>query len=632
MSTFTGRRQLFRLAAAGLLGGLFAESLLVMVAQASRLEGALREDFRVVAALESGVDAERRGVAEERLLALPGTESAAYVSAEEAIERLSSRDPSLPQSVAVVGENPIPGFFEVKIVGDHVAQVADWVKAAEAVPELSEISYSAPAARAIVQLQFYARWLALVLSAAASLVAFGAAGALWRSWRSGRLASSARRAASDAAAGASGWAVGALAAALLARPAAAWAPAGPSSAAQAAGLLLAALAAFSWRLSEEASADPGGRGRERRAAAGVMAALLLLPAASARAASMTRQKRELEKLSRELEALRSEADRYREEAGRAERDLSESALRQRRLESKISLLRRELDDAEGNRRTLGGRLLTLDAARSDAQRLLARELGDYARRADQLASSGTAGVLEDAVRRGALRAKTVYLGGVGVIHDRTVTEHAAAQRHQATLRRRTESQLSELEKTRRSKARAQEDLEDKNRRIGEAEARIAALEESRRALTSLVRELEKKESRAAQAGYKAEPPVKLRSLPWPVSGKVLSGFGKRRVPELGTWSVHNGVEIAAAAGAAVRPVLPGEVIFSGPFRSYGNVVIINHGGGFYSIYGHLEGPLPAKGARAGLDAPVGNAAGQGSVYLELRQAGRALDPLRWLKP
>ncbi|MBI5595170.1 MAG: peptidoglycan DD-metalloendopeptidase family protein, partial [Elusimicrobia bacterium] len=404
------------------------------------------------------------------------------------------------------------------------------------------------------------------------------------------------------------------------------------AAAHGAGLLFAALAVFAWRLGAEASADTAGRGRERRAAAGVIAALLLLPAVSARAASMSRQKRELEKLSRELEALREEADRYREEAGRAERDLTESALQQRRLESKMSALRRELDDAEGARRTLGGRLVTLDAARSDAQRLLARELGDYVRRADQLASAGTAGVMEDAVRRGALRAKTAYLGGVGVVHDRTVTEHAAAQRHQATLRRRTETQLTELERTRRSKAKAQEDLEDKTRRVGEAEARIAALEESRRALTSLVRELEKKESRAAQAGYRAEPPIKPRSLPWPVAGKVLSGFGKRRVPELGTWSVHNGVEIAAAVGVPVRPVSPGEVIFSGPFRSYGNVVIINHGGGFYSIYGHLEAPLPAKGARARLDAPVGNAAGQGSVYLELRQAGRALDPLRWLKP
>ncbi|MBI5596467.1 MAG: hypothetical protein HY928_10305 [Elusimicrobia bacterium] len=140
MSTISGRRTVLRLAAAGLLGGLFTESLLVMLAQARRLEAALSEDFRVVAALESAVDSESRGVAEERLLALAGTESAAYVSAEEAVERLSSRDPSLSQSVAVVGENPIPGFFEVKLAGEHVAQVADWVKAAEAVPELSEIS------------------------------------------------------------------------------------------------------------------------------------------------------------------------------------------------------------------------------------------------------------------------------------------------------------------------------------------------------------------------------------------------------------------------------------------------------------------------------------------------------------
>ena len=632
MAMNTGRRISPFLAAAGLLGGLLTESVLILVAQSRAVEGSLREDFRVVAALESAVDAESRAVAEERLLALPGTESADYVSAAEAIETLAARDPSLPQSVALVGENPIPGFFKVRLAAEHIVGVEDWVKAAEAVPELSEISYSASSARAIVQLQFYARWLSLVLSAAASIVAFAAAGALWGGWRSGRLARSSRAAAADAAVGAAGWAVGALGAAALARPALAWAAAWPSFALHAAGFFLAGLAAFAWRLRSESPDEAPGRGRERRAVAGVMAALMLLPAVGAQAASVARQKRELEKLSRELESLRQEAERYREEAGRAERDLSESAKTQRRLESKISALRRELDDAEGNRRTLGGRLATLDAARADARRLLARELGDYSRRADLMAASGTAGVLEDAVRRGALRAKTVYLGGVRVTMDRTATEHVAAQRHQATLRRKTESQLSELEKTRRSKEKAQENLEEKNRRVGEAEARIAALEESRRALTSLVRDLEKKESRAAQAGYRADPPIKPRSLPWPVAGKVVSGFGKRRVPELGTWSVHNGVEIAASAGTAVHPVSPGEVIFSGPFRSYGNVVIINHGGGFYSIYGHLEGPLQAKGTRASTGAAVGKAAGQGSVYLELRQAGRALDPLRWLKP
>ena len=147
-----------------------------------------------------------------------------------------------------------------------------------------------------------------------------------------------------------------------------------------------------------------------------------------------------------------------------------------------------------------------------------------------------------------------------------------------------------------------------------------------------MRDLEKRESKTTQATFKAEPSVRPKTLPWPVSGRVVTSFGKKRVEELGTWTIHNGIEIAADAGTQVRPVLSGEVIYSGPFRSYGNVVIVNHGGGFYSIYGHLAGPLQPKGAKARPEVALGAvASGEGRLYLELRQAGRALDPVKWLK-
>ncbi|TPW19269.1 MAG: membrane-bound metallopeptidase, partial [Elusimicrobia bacterium] len=272
------------------------------------------------------------------------------------------------------------------------------------------------------------------------------------------------------------------------------------------------------------------------------------------------------------------------------------------------------------------------SARGEARRRLSRELKEYSRRGPLLAYAGSAGILEDVVRRGALRAKADYLEGVRSVRDRTADEHAAAERKKASLERKAKAGLSELERTRRSGVIAQEAYEETSRRAGEAEARLRALEESRKALANLVRDLEKRESKTTQAAFKAEPAVRPKTLPWPVQGRVVSSFGKKRIEELGTWTIHNGVEIAAEAGTQVRPVLSGEVIYSGPFRSYGNVVIVNHGGGFYSIYGHLAGPLQPKGARARPEVALGVIApGQGRVYLELRQAGRALDPVKWLK-
>lgn len=625
------RRSNLRVLAAGALAGLLVEALLLLSSHARALEAGLREDFRVVVALESGLDAERRGVVEERLLALPGTESVEYLSPAAAIERLAAVDPAFPQALALIGENPVPGSFEAALSPEAVAQAAEWVKSAETLPEVAEATYSAPAARAVVELQFYARWLNLLLSLAGTGVALAAAASVWLAWRSGNAAGSARRAGMAGAVCAAGFVLGAVVAALTARPAAGWAPGWPAAAAQLAAVLLAGLGAFAWGLSSEASED-GSRGRERRAVTAALAVFFLVAQLPARAADAPSQRRELEALTKELEKMRGEADRYRDEAGRAEKDMKDSRAQQKRLEGKIGILRKDLDEADGRRRSLGGRLAAIETARSEARRKLSRELKDYSRRGPLLAYAGSAGVLEDVVRRGALRAKAEYLEGVRSVRDKTADEHAAAERKKASLERKAKAGLSELERTRRSGVLAQEAYETTSKKAGEAEARLRALEESRKALASLVRDLEKRESKAAQASFKAEPAIRAKTLPWPVQGKVVSAFGKKRVAELGTWTIHNGIEIASEPGTQVRPVRAGEVIYSGPFRSYGNVVIVNHGGGFYSIYGHLAGPLQPKGAKARPEVALGAvAAGEGRLYLELRQAGRALDPVKWLK-
>jgi septal ring factor EnvC (AmiA/AmiB activator) len=625
------RRSTFRALAAGALAGLLVEALLVLAAQVRSLESGLRADFRIVVALEPGLDAERRGVVEERLLALPGTEAADYVSPEAAVDRLAEVDPAFPKAVALIGDNPVPGSFEVSLFPEAVSQAAEWVKGAETLPEVAEASYSAPAARAVVELQFYARWLSLLLSLAGTGAGLAAAGALWQASRPGLAPGSAGRAASAGTLCLAGFAVGAVAAAVSARLLTGWAPAWPALAAQAGAAFLAWFSAFAWALASEAGPD-GARGRERRAAAAALAVALLAASLPARAADARSQRRELEALTKELEKLRAEADRYRDEAGRAERDMKERRAEEKRLQGKIGALRRDLDEADGRRRSLGGKLAAIEAARGEARRRLSREVKDYSRRGPLLAYAGSAGVLEGVVRRGALRAKADYLEGVRSVRDRTADEHAAAERKKASLERKAKAGLSELARTRRSGELAQEAYETTSRRAGEAEARLRALEESRKALANLVRDLERRESKAAQASFKADPAMRPKTLPWPVPGRVVSAFGKRRVEELGTWTIHNGIEIAAAAGTQVRPVRAGEVIYSGPFRSYGNVVIVNHGGGFYSIYGHLAGPLQPKGARARPEVALGAvASGDGRVYLELRQAGRALDPVKWLK-
>lgn len=130
-------------------------------------------------------------------------------------------------------------------------------------------------------------------------------------------------------------------------------------------------------------------------------------------------------------------------------------------------------------------------------------------------------------------------------------------------------------------------------------------------------------------------------LGWPLaSRRVTQRFspGGAGRPEL------NGVVIATGAGTPVKAVHPGTVAFSGPFSGYGNLVIVDHGSGTFTLYGYLEEAAVQKGATvqadtvigqsgmapAGTPGIAGNNDGAG-LYFELRIDGRPVDPLQWLK-
>jgi murein DD-endopeptidase MepM/ murein hydrolase activator NlpD len=97
---------------------------------------------------------------------------------------------------------------------------------------------------------------------------------------------------------------------------------------------------------------------------------------------------------------------------------------------------------------------------------------------------------------------------------------------------------------------------------------------------------------------------------------VSSGFGFRKDPFTGGIAFHRGMDIAAAAGTAVYPVREGKVTFSGYRKGYGNVVIVDHGDGFVTKYGHNRANLVEAGARVGPD----------TVLAEVGATGRSTGP------
>lgn len=120
-------------------------------------------------------------------------------------------------------------------------------------------------------------------------------------------------------------------------------------------------------------------------------------------------------------------------------------------------------------------------------------------------------------------------------------------------------------------------------------------------------------------------------LKMPVKGELLASFGARRA-DGPSWK---GLFIKAAEGAEVKAVAAGEVIFADWMRGFGNLLIVDHGGQYISIYGNNQALLRRPGDRLKAGdtiASVGNSGGneQSGLYFELRFQGRALDPAGWI--
>jgi len=122
---------------------------------------------------------------------------------------------------------------------------------------------------------------------------------------------------------------------------------------------------------------------------------------------------------------------------------------------------------------------------------------------------------------------------------------------------------------------------------------------------------------------------------YPVRGYITSRFGTRRDPFTGSRSFHNGIDIANALGTPVRASMAGTVTDTGFSSSYGNYIVISHGGGFQTLYGHLKGFLVKigqdvdQGQQIGLMGSTGYSTGS-HTHFSIFKWNKAQNPLNYL--
>ncbi|MDR1453093.1 MAG: peptidoglycan DD-metalloendopeptidase family protein [Candidatus Margulisbacteria bacterium] len=124
---------------------------------------------------------------------------------------------------------------------------------------------------------------------------------------------------------------------------------------------------------------------------------------------------------------------------------------------------------------------------------------------------------------------------------------------------------------------------------------------------------------------------------WPLKGVLTSQYGRRFHPVFKVWRTHSGIDIAAASGTPIKAADSGVVILSAWHGGYGRAIVVDHGKGFATLYGHLskqnvkEGDKVNKGQVIGLAGSSGVATGP-HLHFEIRIDGETTDPLPYLPP
>ena len=204
-----------------------------------------------------------------------------------------------------------------------------------------------------------------------------------------------------------------------------------------------------------------------------------------------------------------------------------------------------------------------------------------------------------------------------------------------SLKEREAARLADLEREQaKNLVRVQEDTK-------RAKARLAELEKSEGRLNNLIASFEAERRRASgRAGAVPLTPSSIRTtdigrLDWPVNGAFLYRFGRFVNPN-NTTTRWNGIGISAPVGTMVKSVSAGMVAYAGQMGTYGNTVILEHGGGDYSVYGSLDKIEVRKGTRVIKGQALGTVGvsdpALGShLHFEIRRGGPAVDPAEWLR-
>ncbi|NKN32649.1 peptidoglycan DD-metalloendopeptidase family protein [Marichromatium bheemlicum] len=354
------------------------------------------------------------------------------------------------------------------------------------------------------------------------------------------------------------------------------------------------------------------------------------------------RQRDLVEIEREVERLgEALADQQRDRRElitaleRHEREIAELVLAERELARQLALQRE--------------RAAALAERRAQARAGLDAELGDLAELVRTAHVVGRADRLrlllnqEDPVRAGRVLSYFAYLNRDRVRRIEAVRGEIARLAALATAAAEQAARLAELVAAQRE-TRAQLETVQTEREavLGALETAIAARRDdiaARRAdaeaLRRLIEHLRQRAAIQAELEIRRDPfAARKGRLIWPLlEGRVLARFGSRKADSELRW---DGVLLAAEAGEEVRVVYDGRVVYADWLRGFGLLLVIEHGDGFMSLYGHNQALTKEVGEWVGAGEVValsGTSGGRArpALYFAIRHDGKPQDPLQWCR-
>ena len=316
----------------------------------------------------------------------------------------------------------------------------------------------------------------------------------------------------------------------------------------------------------------------------------------------------------------------------------------RKLEVDRQLKSEELAAAERDLRQAREQIAAASARAAALQNTAETERPDVERRLVQLYKLGRAGYWRMLLDLDNLRSLgRVYrtASALNRLDRERVQEHERTLRALASERQALEARVLDAQKLydRALAARAAID-----RAVAARTELVSSIDSQRDLNARLTGELEAAQQRlqstvAQLGGRPSNVSLPFRpfqgALPWPAQGVVTGRFGRQTNSRFGTSIARSGIEISLAEGQPVHAVHEGTVAFADQFTGYGNLVIVDHGDGAYSLYGYLSGLEAARGAHVDTQTTVGasgrDPSGNPALYFELRIDGKPVDPLQWLK-